>query len=191
MSYAKGIGVTRAGVIETTFTEETETDLFGEQAILCGGTSALVKAGFETLVKAGYQPEVAYFECLHELKLIVDLMYRGGINYMRYSVSDTAEHGDYVAGPRIVTEETRKAMQKLLDEIKDGTFAKKWIEENKTGRPQFNKTRAAEQDHQIEQIGAQLAGHDAVPRPGDNKAGAAGIGRKARGGRQQADDPEG
>jgi ketol-acid reductoisomerase len=156
LSYAKGIGVTRAGVIETTFTEETETDLFGEQAVLCGGASALVKAGFETLVNAGYQPEVAYFECLHELKLIVDLMYRGGINYMRYSVSDTAEHGDYVAGPRIVTAETKKAMQKLLDEIKDGSFAKKWIEENHTGRPQFNKTRAAEQDHPIETVGAQL-----------------------------------
>jgi ketol-acid reductoisomerase len=158
LSYAKGIGVTRAGVIETTFTEETETDLFGEQAVLCGGASALVKAGFETLVNAGYQPEVAYFECLHELKLIVDLMYRGGINYMRYSVSDTAEHGDYIAGPRIVTAETKKAMQKLLDEIKDGTFATKWIEENKTGRPQFNKTRAAEQDHPIEKVGAQLRG---------------------------------
>jgi len=156
LSYAKGIGVTRAGVIETTFTEETETDLFGEQAVLCGGASALVKAGFETLVSAGYQPEVAYFECLHELKLIVDLMYRGGINYMRYSVSDTAEHGDYVAGPRIVTAETRKAMQKLLDEIKDGTFATKWIKENETGRPQFNKTRAAEQEHPIEKIGAEL-----------------------------------
>jgi len=156
LSYAKGIGVTRAGVIETTFTEETETDLFGEQAVLCGGASALVKAGFETLVNAGYQPEVAYFECLHELKLIVDLMYRGGINYMRYSVSDTAEHGDYIAGPRIVTAETKKAMQKLLDDIKDGTFATKWIEENKTGRPQFNKTRATEQDHPIEKVGAQL-----------------------------------
>ena len=156
LSYAKGIGVTRAGVIETTFTEETETDLFGEQAVLCGGASALVKAGFETLVNAGYQPEVAYFECLHELKLIVDLMYRGGINYMRYSVSDTAEHGDYIAGPRIVTAETKKAMQKLLDEIKDGTFATKWIKENQTGRPEFNKTRASEQDHPIEQVGAQL-----------------------------------
>ena len=156
LSYAKGIGVTRAGVIETTFTEETETDLFGEQAVLCGGASALVKAGFETLVNAGYQPEVAYFECLHELKLIVDLMYRGGTNYMRYSVSDTAEHGDYIAGPRIVTAETRKAMQKLLDEIKDGTFAKKWIAENETGRAQFNKTRVAEQEHPIEKVGAQL-----------------------------------
>jgi ketol-acid reductoisomerase len=156
LSYAKGIGVTRAGVIETTFTEETETDLFGEQAVLCGGVTALVKAGFETLVNAGYQPEVAYFECLHELKLIVDLMYRGGINYMRYSVSDTAEHGDYVAGPRIVTADTRKAMQKLLAEIKDGSFAKNWITENQTGRPQFNKTRATEQDHPIEKVGAQL-----------------------------------
>jgi ketol-acid reductoisomerase len=156
LSYAKGIGVTRAGVIETTFTEETETDLFGEQAVLCGGASALVKAGFETLVNAGYQPEVAYFECLHELKLIVDLMYRGGINYMRYSVSDTAEHGDYIAGPRIVTAETRKAMQKLLDEIKDGSFARKWIAENETGRAQFNKTRVAEQEHPIEKVGAQL-----------------------------------
>jgi len=156
LSYAKGIGVTRAGVIETTFAEETETDLFGEQAVLCGGVSALIKAGFETLVAAGYQPEIAYFECLHELKLIVDLIYQGGLSYMRYSVSDTAEHGDYVAGPRIVTAETKKAMQKLLDEIKDGTFATRWIKENETGRPQFNKTRAAEQDHPIEKIGAQL-----------------------------------
>ena len=156
LSYAKAMGVTRAGVIETTFTEETETDLFGEQTVLCGGVSALVKAGFETLIKAGYQPEVAYFECLHELKLIVDLMYRGGLNYMRYSVSDTAEHGDYVAGPRIVTEETRKAMQKLLDEIKDGSFAKNWINENQTGRPTFNKTRTAEMNHPIEQVGAKL-----------------------------------
>jgi ketol-acid reductoisomerase len=156
LSYAKGIGVTRAGVIETTFTEETETDLFGEQAVLCGGVSALVKAGFETLVNAGYQPEVAYFECLHELKLIVDLMYRGGLNYMRYSVSDTAERGDYIAGPRIVTAETKKAMQKLLDEIKDGTFATKWIQENQTGRPEFKKTRASEQEHPIEKIGEKL-----------------------------------
>jgi ketol-acid reductoisomerase len=156
LSYAKGIGVTRAGVIETTFTEETETDLFGEQTVLCGGVSALVKAGFETLVNAGYQPEIAYFECLHELKLIVDLMYRGGLNYMRYSVSDTAEHGDYIAGPRIVTDETRKAMRQLLSEIKDGSFAKTWITENQTGRPHFNKTRAAEQEHPIEKVGAEL-----------------------------------
>jgi len=156
MSYAKGIGVTRAGVIETTFTEETETDLFGEQAVLCGGASALVKAGFETLVEAGYQPEVAYFECLHELKLIVDLMYRGGLNYMRYSVSDTAEHGDYVAGPRIVTDETRKAMKQLLAEIQDGSFAKAWIEENKKGRPNFNAIRKAEQNQMLEEVGARL-----------------------------------
>ena len=158
LSYAMGIGCTRAGVLETTFSEETETDLFGEQTVLCGGVSALVKAGFETLVEAGYQPEIAYFECLHELKLIVDLMYRGGLNYMRYSVSDTAEHGDYIAGPRIVTAETKKAMQKLLDEIKDGTFATKWIKENQTGRPEFNKTRASEQDHLIEKVGEQLRG---------------------------------
>ncbi len=156
LSYAKGIGSTRAGVLETTFTEETETDLFGEQAVLCGGASALVKAGFETLVEAGYQPELAYFECLHELKLIVDLMYRGGLNYMRYSVSDTAEYGDYIAGPRIVTDETKKAMKKLLSEIQDGTFAKKWIAENKTGRPWFEKKREEEQEQQLERVGAEL-----------------------------------
>jgi len=129
LSYAKAIGATRAGVIETTFTEETETDLFGEQAVLCGGASALVKAGFETLVEAGYQPEIAYFECLHELKLIVDLMYRGGLNYMRYSVSDTAEHGDYTGGPRIITDQTRLAMRQILKEIQDGTYARNWIAE--------------------------------------------------------------
>jgi len=134
LSYAKAIGATRAGVIETTFTEETETDLFGEQAVLCGGASALVKAGFETLVEAGYQPEIAYFECLHELKLIVDLMYRGGLNYMRYSISDTAEHGDYTGGPRIVTDQTRQAMRQLLKEIQDGTYARNWIAENESGR---------------------------------------------------------
>ena len=141
LSYAKGIGTTRAGVLQTTFTEETETDLFGEQAVLCGGTSALVKAGFETLVEAGYQPELAYFEVLHELKLIVDLMYRGGLAYMRHSISDTAEWGDYVAGPRIVTPEVKKAMRKLLDEIQDGSFAKKFIEENETGRKEFTRIR--------------------------------------------------
>ncbi len=156
LSYAKGLGTTRAGVLETTFTEETETDLFGEQAVLCGGVSELVKAGFETLVNAGYQPEVAYFECLHELKLIVDLMYRGGISYMRYSVSDTAEHGDYTAGPRIVTKETREAMKKLLAEIKDGSFAKAWIEENEKGCPNFLAKRKAEQAHIIEQLGPKL-----------------------------------
>jgi ketol-acid reductoisomerase len=156
LSYGSAIGVGRAGIVETTFTEETETDLFGEQAILCGGTSALVKAGFETLVEAGYQPEVAYFECLHELKLIVDLMYRGGLNYMRYSISDTAEYGDYIAGPRIVTDETKKAMKQLLAEIQDGTFAKNWIAEHEAGRPNFNATRAAEQNQILERVGADL-----------------------------------
>ena len=156
LSYAWGIGVTRAGALETTFAEETETDLFGEQSILCGGVSALVKAAFETLVKAGYQPEVAYFECMHELKLIVDLRYQGGLNYMRYSVSDTAEHGDYVAGPRIVTEETIGAMSQILSDIQSGAYAKQWIEENENGRPWFNKKRSEEQNHLIEEVGAKL-----------------------------------
>ena len=156
LSYAKGIGVTRAGVIETTFAEETETDLFGEQAVLCGGVSALVKAGFETLVEAGYQPEIAYFECLHELKLIVDLIYQGGLNYMRYSVSDTAEHGDYTGGPRLVTAETKKEMKKMLDEIRSGQYAKGWIDENKTGRKWFEARRREERAHVIEQVGADL-----------------------------------
>ena len=156
LSYARGIGCTRAGVLETTFTEETETDLFGEQAVLCGGVSALIKAGFETLTAAGYQPEVAYFECLHELKLIVDLIYRGGLSYMRYSISDTAEHGDYTAGPRIVNEETRSAMKQLLAEIKDGSFAQKWIEENEKGCPNFLSKRKSEQQHPIEQLGPGL-----------------------------------
>jgi ketol-acid reductoisomerase len=172
LSYAKALGATRAGVLVTTFAEETETDLFGEQAVLCGGVSALVKAGFNTLVKAGYQPEVAYFECLHELKLIVDLMYRGGLNYMRYSVSDTAEHGDYTGGPRIVNEETIKEMEKMLCDIKDGTYARGWIEENKAGRPEFNKIRAKEQEQLLERVGAEL--REMIPfldpvkvRPGD------------------------
>src|SRR5436309_10193237 len=156
LSYAKGIGVTRAGVIETTFAEETETDLFGEQAVLCGGVSALVKAGFETLVNAGYQPEIAYFECLHELKLIVDLMYQGGLSYMRYSVSDTAEYGDYTAGPRIVTDETRKTMRQILKEIQEGTYAKGWIEENQTGRKWFNAQRRKEQQQLMEKVGVEL-----------------------------------
>ena len=156
LSYGKAIGVTRAGVIETTFAEETETDLFGEQTVLCGGVSALVKAGFETLVEAGYQPEIAYFECLHELKLIVDLMYRGGLNYMRYSVSDTAEYGDYSAGPRIVTDQTRATMQQILKDIQDGSFAKAWIAENEQGRPHFADTRAKEQTQVLEQVGVKL-----------------------------------
>ncbi|HZP47441.1 MAG TPA: ketol-acid reductoisomerase [Vicinamibacterales bacterium] len=156
LSYAKGIGVTRAGVIETTFKEETETDLFGEQAVLCGGVSALITAGFQTLVDAGYQPEIAYFECLHELKLIVDLIYQGGLNYMRYSVSDTAEHGDYTGGPRIVTDATRAEMKKMLAEIQNGTYAKRWIAENENGRPTFTARRHMEQTQLIEQVGARL-----------------------------------
>ncbi len=156
LSYAKAIGCTRAGVYETSFKEETESDLFGEQAVLCGGTAALVKAGFDTLVEAGYAPEMAYFECLHELKLIVDLMYRGGLNYMRYSISDTAEFGDYTAGPRIVTDATRAEMKKILAEIQDGTFARKFMEENKTGRKQFQRFRSEEAAHPIEQVGATL-----------------------------------
>ncbi|MEW6320077.1 MAG: ketol-acid reductoisomerase [Acidobacteriota bacterium] len=156
LAYAKGLGVTRAGVIETTFAEETETDLFGEQAVLCGGVSALVKAGFNTLVEAGYQPEIAYFECLHELKLIVDLMYRGGLNYMRYSVSDTAEHGDYTGGPRIVTEETRREMRRMLEEIKTGHYAKTWIDEDRAGRPWFTAERSREQQQALEEVGQRL-----------------------------------
>ena len=156
LSYAKGIGVTRAGVIETTFAEETETDLFGEQSVLCGGVSALVKAGFETLVEAGYQPEIAYFECMHELKLIVDLMYQGGLKYMRYSVSDTAEHGDYTGGPRIVTAETKGEMKKMLEEIRSGKYAEGWIAENATGRQWFEGRRREERAHQIEKVGAEL-----------------------------------
>ena len=156
MSYAKGIGVTRAGVIETTFAEETETDLFGEQAVLCGGVSALIKAAFETLVEAGYQPEIAYFKCLHELKLIVDLIYQGGLSYMRYSVSDTAEHGDYTGGPKIVTAETRKAMKKMLEDIKSGEYARGWVAENDRGRPWFNQQRQIESAHVIEEVGERL-----------------------------------
>lgn len=156
LAYAKGLGNTRAGVLKTTFAEETETDLFGEQAVLCGGVSALVKAGFETLVDAGYQPEVAYFECMHELKLIVDLFYQGGLNYMRYSVSDTAEWGDYVAGSQIINEQTRSAMKQLLDNIQSGAFAEDWIEENHNGRPRFNSMRSGDTNHKIEQVGRDL-----------------------------------
>ena len=156
LSYGRAIGCTRAGVIETTFAEETETDLFGEQAVLCGGTSALVKAGFEILIEAGYQPEIAYFECLHELKLIVDLMYRGGLTYMRYSVSDTAEYGDYTAGSRIVTEQTKATMRQLLKEIQQGEFAKKWIQENETGCQNFNTMRQQDRNHPIEIVGSKL-----------------------------------
>jgi ketol-acid reductoisomerase len=156
LAYARGIGGTRAGVLETTFKEETETDLFGEQAVLCGGVSSLVKTGFETLVEAGYQPELAYFEVMHELKLIVDLMYQGGLNYMRYSVSDTAEFGDYVSGPRVINEQVRETMRKVLKEIQDGTFAKNWIAENANGRPNFIEFKQADQHHQIEEVGKEL-----------------------------------
>ncbi len=156
LSYAKGIGCTRAGVLETTFTEETETDLFGEQAVLCGGTAALVKAGFEVLTEAGYQPELAYFEVLHELKLIVDLMYRGGLEYMRYSISDTAEWGDYVAGPRIVTPEVKQAMKGLLNDIQDGSFAKRFIADQNSGRKEFEGFRTQDREHPIEKVGAEL-----------------------------------
>lgn len=156
LAYAKGIGGTRGGVIETTIAEETETDLFGEQVVLCGGVSALVKAAFETLVEAGYQPEMAYFECMHELKLIVDLFYQGGLNYMRYSVSNTAEFGDYTRGPRIVTEETKQEMKKVLKEIQSGQFAKEWILENKANQAMFKSYRRADRDHEVEKVGAEL-----------------------------------
>jgi ketol-acid reductoisomerase len=158
LAYAKGIGGTKAGALKTTFTEETETDLFGEQAVLCGGATALVQAGFETLVEAGYQPEVAYFECLHELKLIVDLMYEGGLAKMRWSISDTAEYGDYTRGPRVVTDATKAEMKRILGEIQDGSFAKEWIAEDDAGRPQFTKYRAEGADHQIEEVGGKLRG---------------------------------
>ncbi len=156
LAYAKGIGCTRAGVIETSFAEETETDLFGEQAVLCGGVTELVKAGFETLVEAGYQPEIAYFECLHELKLIVDLIQQGGFSYMRYSVSDTAEHGDYSCGRRIVTAETRAEMRRILGEVQDGSYARSWILENQAGRPFFETMRQREKEHLIERVGREL-----------------------------------
>ncbi len=158
LAYAKGIGGTRGGVIQTTFAEETETDLFGEQVVLCGGLSALIKAGFETLVEAGYQPEMAYFECLHETKLIVDLLYQGGLSYMRHSISNTAEYGDYTRGSRIVTDETRAEMRKVLEEIQSGKFAKDWIEEHRSGGENFRKRRAEEKDHTIENVGRTLRG---------------------------------
>jgi len=156
LAYAKGIGGTRAGVIQTAFKEETETDLFGEQTVLCGGVSALVKAGFEVLVEAGYQPEIAYFECLHELKLIVDLFYQGGISWMRYSVSDTAEYGDYSRGKRIITDETKQEMRRILGEVRDGSFAREWILENVAGAPVLKRHRAIEKDHPIEVVGRML-----------------------------------
>ncbi len=156
LAYACGIGCTRAGVIETSFQEETETDLFGEQCVLCGGVTQLVKTGFETLVMAGYQPEIAYFECLHELKLIVDLIYEGGMSYMRYSISDTAEWGDYTKGPDIIGDEARWAMEEALKDIQDGVFAKNWLLENQVGRPQFNALKRQNKEHLIEEVGAEL-----------------------------------
>ncbi len=156
LAYAKGIGCTKAGVLETTFAEETETDLFGEQVVLCGGVSSLIKSAFETLVDAGYQPELAYFECLHELKLITDLIYQGGLSYMRYSVSDTAEYGDYTRGPRLIDDLARDEMEQILSEIQDGSFAREWILENQAGRPMFNALRRKDQNHQIEVVGRKL-----------------------------------
>ena len=156
LAYAKGVGCTRAGVLDTTFKEETETDLFGEQTILCGGVAALIKAGFETLVEAGYQPESAYFECLHELKLIVDLIYQGGLGYMRYSVSDTAEYGDYSRGPRVIDEHVKENMKLILEDIQNGSFAREWIAENDEGRPRFNRMRQEDANHSIEKVGVTL-----------------------------------
>jgi ketol-acid reductoisomerase len=173
LAYARALGNTRAGVLETTFKEETETDLFGEQSVLCGGTSALVKMAFETLVEAGYQPELAYFETMHELKLIVDLMYRGGLNFMRFSVSDTAEYGDYVSGPRLIDESVRERMRAVLSDIQDGTFADRWIAENDTGRAEFERLRAADRDHQIEQVGARLRAQMPFLNPVEVQAGQA------------------
>ena len=158
LAYALGIGGARAGVVETTFKEETETDLFGEQAVLCGGVSALIKAGFETLVEAGYQPEMAYFECCHEMKLIVDLINRGGLNMMRYSVSDTAEYGDYITGEKIITDDTRKAMKDILKDVQEGKFAREWLLENQAGRTYFNAKKQMESEHEIEKVGKELRG---------------------------------
>ena len=182
LAYARALGSTRAGVLETTFAEETETGLFGEQSVLCGGTASLVKMAFETLVEAGYQPELAYFETMHELKLIVDLLYRGGLNFMRFSVSDTAEYGDYVSGPRIIDERVRETMRAVLGDIQDGSFAARWIAENESGRHEFERMRAADRDHQIEQVGAELRSQMAflnpvVVRAGEAQA-AAGAGAK-------------
>ena len=184
LAYARALGNTRAGVLETTFAEETETDLFGEQSVLCGGTSALVKMAFETLVEAGYQPELAYFETMHELKLIVDLLYRGGLNFMRFSVSDTAEYGDYVSGPRIIDDHVRTTMRQVLAEIQDGTFAKRWIAESDGGRQEFERLRAQDRDHQIEKVGAELRSQMAflnpvVVRAGEAQAAASGSGSKS------------
>ena len=158
LAYARGVGCTRAGVLETTFKEETETDLFGEQTVLCGGVTALIKAAFETMVEAGYQPESAYFECMHELKLIVDLLYQGGMEYMRYSVSDTAEYGDYTRGPAVIDERVKENMKRVLEAVQDGSFAREWITENDEGRPRFNRLRRENAEHPIESVGKELRG---------------------------------
>jgi ketol-acid reductoisomerase len=189
LAYARALGNTRAGVLETTFKEETETDLFGEQSVLCGGTSALVKMAFETLVEAGYQPELAYFETLHELKLIVDLMYRGGLNFMRFSVSDTAEYGDYVSGPRIINEETRAIMRDVLRDIQDGTFANNWIAENENGRPNFERMREQDRNHQVEVVGAELRAQMAFLNPVVVRAGQAQAAAGHRGAATPASAP--
>jgi ketol-acid reductoisomerase len=173
LAYARALGNTRAGVLETTFAEETETDLFGEQSVLCGGTASLVKMAFETLVEAGYQPELAYFETMHELKLIVDLLYRGGLNFMRFSVSDTAEYGDYVSGPRIIDDHVRETMRQVLKEIQDGSFARRWIAESDGGRQEFERLRAQDRNHQIEQVGAELRAQMAFLNPVVVRAGEA------------------
>ncbi len=170
LAYGKAIGCARAGIIETTFAEETETDLFGEQAVLCGGVSALIQAGFETLVEAGYQPEMAYFECLHEMKLIVDLMYEGGLKYMRYSVSNTAEFGDYTSGPRVVDDHVKESMRKVLSDIREGVFANKWMDENRNSNQEnFKQMRSSHTEHQIEQVGEQLRGMMPFIKKGDTE----------------------
>jgi ketol-acid reductoisomerase len=189
LAYASGIGCTRAGVIETSFREETETDLFGEQAVLCGGVTALVKAGFETLTQAGYRPEMAYFECLHELKLIVDLMYRGGMQFMRYSISDTAEYGDYTRGPRVITEETRAEMRRILDEIQNGSFAQEWLAENRAGRPNFERLRKTDKNHEIERVGAELRSMMPWSEEGKRASGAGAYPAQEKPGRKPVGQP--
>jgi ketol-acid reductoisomerase len=189
LAYARALGNTRAGVLETTFAEETETDLFGEQAVLCGGVTGLIKASFETLVEAGYQPELAYFETMHELKLIVDLLYRGGLSFMRFSVSDTAEYGDYMAGPRVVDERVRQTMQELLAEIRDGSFARRWIEENERGRTVFERLREEERNHLIERVGGELRAQMTWLNPVEVREGQAQAAAEGGAGRQPARQP--
>jgi ketol-acid reductoisomerase len=189
LAYARALGNTRAGVLETTFAEETETDLFGEQTVLCGGVTGLLKTGFETLVEAGYQPELAYFETMHELKLIVDLLYRGGLSFMRFSVSDTAEYGDYVSGPRVIDDHVRQTMKQVLAEIQDGSFAKRWIEENERGRPEFERLREQDQNHLIERVGAELRAQMTWLNPVEVRAGQAQAAATVRQPRQDAKQP--